>query len=387
VLSGKIAQMIVDRTLSVVGENINIFDKEGMIIASGDQSRIGSLHAGAKKCIETKNVVEADWDTVGVWPGLLYPGISLPIFINNGIVGAVGITGELVKVRDYANLVKITVELMLEQKLLESQFHIHNRNKESLILDLFEGGDKNDSDFELKAHAFGLRFHLPCLVILLEFNNLVPTDENLNRNLIDQLINSLVNSKDIRSFVYLKNYVILKHFDRNKSEYHRNQEITHITNSLKKKLKDSLGLDISIGVGGFYEGYEGLKISYKEAKLSLLLGELANIKTPYFIENLQIESLIYSVPKQSRQKFLSSKAEKIFNDISNKKELVLTLKTFFECNLNTNKTSTELYLHRNTVFSRLKKIKKITSLDPYNFRDAVHLYLALLCYELIELDK
>lgn len=47
-LSHEDYQKIVNRLMNILGKNINIMDTKGVIIASGDSTRIGSFHEGAK---------------------------------------------------------------------------------------------------------------------------------------------------------------------------------------------------------------------------------------------------------------------------------------------------------------------------------------------------
>ena len=51
-LSRQVAQSIVEEVGAVVGQNINMMDRRGYVIASTDETRIGSLHEGARKLIE-----------------------------------------------------------------------------------------------------------------------------------------------------------------------------------------------------------------------------------------------------------------------------------------------------------------------------------------------
>lgn len=54
-----------------------------------------------------------------------------------------------------------------------------------------------------------------------------------------------------------------------------------------------------------------------------------------------------------------------------------TLDTFFQTNRNTSLTSEKLFIHRNTLLFRLKKVQHITGLAPQSFADSVRLYTAL----------
>lgn len=53
------------------------------------------------------------------------------------------------------------------------------------------------------------------------------------------------------------------------------------------------------------------------------------------------------------------------------KELMDTISTFFNCDLNTTTASEKTYLHRNTLNYRIEKIKKLSGLNLKKFEHAV----------------
>ncbi|WDC84781.1 sugar diacid recognition domain-containing protein [Caloramator sp. mosi_1] len=62
-------QKIVNRLMSILGKNINIMDVDGVIIASGDENRIGTLHEGAKEAANRKEEVIIDDDNKNLYRG------------------------------------------------------------------------------------------------------------------------------------------------------------------------------------------------------------------------------------------------------------------------------------------------------------------------------
>lgn len=50
------------------------------------------------------------------------------------------------------------------------------------------------------------------------------------------------------------------------------------------------------------------------------------------------------------------------------------IKKFLECSMNMSKASIELYMHRNTLISKIEKFYLETGYDPKNFKDAFILY-------------
>ncbi|MGL4833544.1 MAG: sugar diacid recognition domain-containing protein, partial [Shewanella sp.] len=59
-LSKNIAQKIVDRVMTALNYSINVIDENGIIIGSGDPSRINDIHEGAQLAFNDCRIVEID---------------------------------------------------------------------------------------------------------------------------------------------------------------------------------------------------------------------------------------------------------------------------------------------------------------------------------------
>ena len=68
-LSKAIAPKIVLEMMNVIPYNINVVDENG-IISSGDNERIGNIHEGAKKAIDSKHIIEVYEDNEKMKPGV-----------------------------------------------------------------------------------------------------------------------------------------------------------------------------------------------------------------------------------------------------------------------------------------------------------------------------
>ncbi|MHC2994187.1 MAG: hypothetical protein IBV53_01585 [Candidatus Atribacteria bacterium] len=108
-ITHKLAQNIVDKTMSILERNINIMDENGVIIGSGDRSRLNQYHEGAAQVIKEGKKLEIYSNDINHLVGAK-PGINLPIEHNNKIIGVVGITGEPNEVSPFGEVIKMTVE-------------------------------------------------------------------------------------------------------------------------------------------------------------------------------------------------------------------------------------------------------------------------------------
>ncbi len=84
-------------------------DEHGVIIASGEPSRLRQRRANGFILAKENRIVEIDSATANQLKGAR-SGINLPISFMNS-EGVVGITGEPEEVRAYAELVKMAAEL------------------------------------------------------------------------------------------------------------------------------------------------------------------------------------------------------------------------------------------------------------------------------------
>lgn len=105
ILDSQLAQQIVDRTMAIIGYNINVMNQAGVIIGSGEKNRIGQVHDGAILALKHGDSVELTAESCVALKGVK-PGINMVLRNQQQVVGIVGITGEPKDIRDFANLSK-----------------------------------------------------------------------------------------------------------------------------------------------------------------------------------------------------------------------------------------------------------------------------------------
>jgi len=109
-LTKQLAQNIVDKMMGVVPYNINIMDEKGTIIGSGDRSRIGHLHHGAVAAIKEERLI-----IIHKSQGGAKPGVNIPIYFTDNVIGVIGISGRPEEVQAFADIVKVTAQLLVKQ--------------------------------------------------------------------------------------------------------------------------------------------------------------------------------------------------------------------------------------------------------------------------------
>jgi len=117
VLSPSLAQEIAGDTSAVIGLNVLITDGEGIVIGSGDSSRIGSFHEASVEVMHTKEPAEHNASQAQELRGVR-PGVTLPLVMDGRAVGTVGITGTPAQVRRFGLVVKRQTEILLRESVL-----------------------------------------------------------------------------------------------------------------------------------------------------------------------------------------------------------------------------------------------------------------------------
>lgn len=146
--------------------NINIMDREGVIIASRDASRIGSYHDAARRLIASGASVERVEDGPQLSAGVK-PGVNLPIVYKSETLGVVGVTGNPDAVAALAYAVKTSVESMIELEAWKEKALRRQDSKNQLQNLLLYDDDAPRSTLEGLARKLGYEPDVPRAPIIL----------------------------------------------------------------------------------------------------------------------------------------------------------------------------------------------------------------------------
>lgn len=328
------AQTIVDRMMKDIPYNINIMDHTGKIIGSGNKGRIGTLHHGAVKAINQREVVEITKDEEFV-----KKGINLPIELNGTIIGVVGISGEVDETRPFANLVKSAVILLIDHSIaLEKE-----NSKKNLKQEFFNLVINTDTTYtqELidQALTYGIQLVHPTQIIYVESSQEI--DESISLSSFKMSHNSLC--------------IVIQEA----------AQLEVLQQTIKNKYPDA-NISISNMNGKISEGLVQAK-----SALRVLKGVYSNDKSIIYAKYDFIVDMAILLRNDTR-------LERIAHLLEKHDELIRTLQVYLNCNLNVNETADKLMIHRNTLNYRLNKIHTITNKDPKNILELMELIFVLI---------
>ena len=184
-ITTELALPIVVQLMSVMEFNINIMDDQGVIVASGETERIGSLHEGALQVLGSrKQVLIGEAECLSL-PGSK-PGVNLPIEFQENIVGVVGITGNPDEVYRFGKIIKMNVEALLQQIHMNKQLHFRKMVLESFIMELISPYEFSEKKLRMTARTLQLDVNAERSVMVVEIEEMKWPEETINGEMLQK---------------------------------------------------------------------------------------------------------------------------------------------------------------------------------------------------------
>jgi len=378
ILSVELAKSIVERTMNVVSYNINIMNELGVIIASGDKERIGTIHEGAIIALQRKSEFNVSENQSKKLNGV-YAGTNLVIEFQDKVVGVIGITGKPKEVLGYGKLIKMTAEMMIEQENVLRELEWNNRMKEEMMLALIY----NKQDSFLLLEEYVKKFKIPynhAMVIFIVEVNIKDNPENIDQNMSNEMISLLEGTfKESVAAVINSKSIVLLH--KCLSSNNKIENYTERLNQVSEKIYNKVGIKVKISTGKIYDKLDNMYKSFDIARDTLLFGKkIYPNENIYNFDSLKCEMLF----SQKNENWKINELEETYQLLTlNDKSGVLreTLKVLIDEDGELNNVSSRLFIHRNTLSYRLNKIYKVTNRNPRSYTELFWLYSAIINFQ------
>lgn len=354
-ISVNLATNILNKMKEIIHQDLNYIDKSGIIIASTAPDRTGTFHAAGLKSIKEKTpiIINSDDEFHGS-----RKGINMPIYFNDTIVGAIGISGDKNEVEKYGEIIKMMTEILIKEAWIkDSDIRAKEINRtfiERIVLGY-------DYDFFPTTD-----FTFPYAVVVGKLNK--NNSFLVNDKIYDILKNSLSHNKNNIYTISRNEIIILYHF-------YKDENISKTIFQLQEKLLEKTKLDFRFGIGTKAFEYSSLKESYKAAK------EILNFMIKFSIkksvseyEKMDLEFIFLNLKKSDIENFTN----RILKNFTPKEieEFSLLMNSYEENNGSIFHTSEALFMHKNTLQYKLNKIKQLSGYDPRHLKDFIVLSLA-----------
>ncbi|WP_025025959.1 CdaR family transcriptional regulator [Caldalkalibacillus mannanilyticus] len=373
----ELAQKIIKEVQAVLNENIIVVNQQGMIIASTDRKRVGSLHEGALEVLSKKEKLYIFENSLDTLQGVK-PGINLPIFYEKEIIGVIGITGNPLDIEPYAEIIRRMTELIIREATHIERKEWETRGIESFCYEWIYH-PKIEPAFIEKGRILGIDLDQTYLCVLFQLDlSLKP--EELQRT--QAYLLSLLEQR-----LYKKRHDVLIPWGQGRllllKRINHDVSIEQIKYQLSKWHQNRLVDDqISIAIGmGITSESKDLFRSYHEAKKALAVAQKQH--TMVYYEELLLDIVLEEVSQQTKEEFLG----RVLSPIQQETDLIATLHVLLSTNHSLKKTAEELHIHINTLHYRLNQIKEMTGIDPKSTEGIVLFHVALSFYHEIFIQK
>lgn len=353
-----LAQKIIGEVKKLLNEDLIIVNREGIILASTDPSRISRFHEGAVLCMkEKRNVViskEDEKTLIGVKAGL-----NLPVFFQQEVIGVIGITGEPEHVLPFGEIIRKMTELLIQENYYSEQLQMESRMQEAFVFDWLQLKEWPPAFFSRAKH----------LNIELEIGRRAVLAELRGKKTIFQQdlwqLRPFLEEMDL--VVQWGNERLLLLIDSRLSRESFEEKLT----GMKRYIEENWQSAVSIGAGQNKEPH-GIRESFEQAEKALHIA--LRTHSVIFEEDLRLDICLDAIPSEPKKEF----TKRVLGPVLKNEELLETCRMYFSHHLSVKETAEALHLHVNTLHYRFSKLKELTGVDIKHFPDTVELYLA--CY-------
>jgi carbohydrate diacid regulator len=386
----KIARAIATHMSGILSANAWVVDNTGNLLANKESpvARNGKNHAVDE-------------------PGALY--LRVPLQLDNReaeLIISAPTNGKAISPR----VARTLANLIADQMLAVTRLNTRDATKHKFIHDLLRGIETDEAVILRQSHALGMDFTRQHAVLLVDASNhilgstgaarLAATEPFITKRTQD-IINSVVRffrlpNEDSCAYLGEGEVAVLKASGTHdltewasangecgpvNPTWSSLYALKKASAALLERIKQETATPISIGIGRYHPGINGLSRSYEDARAALSIGRrLHKEARAYCLDELGMAAFIGVSDEKTKVEL----AHHLLSPLDHESDLLHTLRVFFEENCHPSVTANRLAIHRNTLSYRLDKIAILTGLDARRFNDAVQIQLAVMLRALRE---
>ncbi|MEM1485711.1 sugar diacid recognition domain-containing protein [Oscillospiraceae bacterium PP1C4] len=377
-MSKRNAEQIVKEISVVISESINMMNAQGIIIASTDSSRIGTFHEAAKKLIDEgldELIIQGDHDYIGA-----KAGINLPVILNDEIIGVVGVTGPYQQVVKYGQIIKKMTEILLLDHSYREQKELNDNIRSRFIEEWICTDIKNvNNAMEKRGLSLGIDITVARRIMVMSALVNDESDITAAQKSFDgaSKIISQIMSED-------KNNVMLKSTATIICAVNANNDGTmlQLANRIKKEVEQKVNVTLAIGIDTQVSYYTLIYSAYLKAAKALQACLRTYEKEICFYDDINMEIFSSEIPEMVKEEYI----RKIFKGYTPKEiaQWIIMLDTLYKEDGSITVTAQKLFIHKNTLQYKLKKLKEQTGYDPRSIHYSPLYYNAIYFYREIQ---
>lgn len=151
-------------------------------------------------------------------------------------------------------------------------------------------------------------------------------------------------------------------------------------------IRDLIGEQIRTGIGRCHQQLTNLPLSFQEALNALRMKPYTHTDTVVGCYSYQLHyQLLSACTNEELLRMWFDHANTLSNyDKVNNTDLVNTLRVYVESRYNASRAAQQLFLHRNTLMRRLKKIEEILCISMEDFNETMSVYLSICAFQILQ---
>ncbi|SDK71207.1 PucR family transcriptional regulator [Natronincola ferrireducens] len=245
---------------------------------------------------------------------------------------------------------------------------IHQKSIDEYLQNVLYGLFTDETTLKRETNYYHFDYYLNRYVWILQIQQLnkkMQSFENQVPNTILSKIKDLAEETFYQnSFLIEKSQIISIHV---KDEMPNEKILTKLQMLLNNLEIQFPEYNFSIGISRSYRDMYSLKYAYQDATFSLIMGKIlfSTTKKIFSYDDLLIHHFLYQqIDNPILDRLYMNTIQKIkIHDMEKQDHLYETLNEIIYCDFNLTQAHDNLYIHRNTLYQRIKKIEKIIGLS------------------------
>jgi len=345
-----IANELVSATSELVGgRTINIMNPDGIIIASTEKERIGSLHQGALEAARTGRTVIVSKGQLSQYLGAK-EGYNMPLRVCGRIIGVVGLHGNPEEIQDLAHLLEVyatkyyQLEAMARPRLAEIEY------RACLLRYLLSPTESSISNATALMETRNIRLSLPVVVAVLSPDGELPEGGDA---VVEYLIQGRYLSRERDVWGVVDNSLVILFSGGHPPLA---AALQAVDSPEARWLKD-----FRISFSAPRDSFWDIHVAYQQAAL-------LNAASPHPINDMQrVQTCcdyIFYHTALTETAFIDGLYQRLCGAFppSDRRELLLTAQAYYQYGRSVTTAAGKLFIHKNTLQYRIRRLEEALGL-------------------------
>lgn len=364
-ISKAYAQSIVDEMKSVIHQDVNIMDRNGMILASTDPVRIGTVHTGAVQLLASHMdslVIRREDARNGV-----QPGINLPIKHGQQMVGVIGITGDPQEVGVFGDVIRRMTELLLESTAERESAELREQARSIFLESCLFAPQPDYQALCTKGNALDIRLCQPYVVAAAHVGAQEGQSEWQTGRILQFVQRQLRQTSGCHAAVIHSELVLFLRLPPNESP-------RNIVERLAEAIRGFFCVRLSVGAAVSQGDPHELRRCYQQALLTLDTVLRCGGNATRFYQQANLEFTLSAIPEALRRDLTATVFSRCTPDETD--DFCELIRLYFQEDGNLKACAQKRFQHRNTVQYHIDLLTERTGLCLRVPKDSILLYIA-----------